>query len=125
MLFVIVALRVVASPPTPPRLGVSHAEKQTLTITWPATNTGFVLQAARAPVASDGSPGTWMKYYHGSWSEPGIGDYIFVTPGQPAGVIGQAGYVLYAHTDSKGLNLSRRLWCCHRQTGENCRVGLG
>jgi hypothetical protein len=136
-----------------------------------------VIQAARAPVASDGAPGNWMKYYHGSWSEPGIGghadiilptgtplgctrpvqvwpvfsnylnafvllflanegwffststdliswtppanflpelmwqncqpmdwNYVFVTPGMPAGVIGQSGYVLYAHTDSKGLN---------------------
>ena len=30
-------------------------------------------------------------------------NYIFVTPGYPAGVIGQTGYVLYAHTDQKGL----------------------
>jgi hypothetical protein len=32
------------------------------------------IQAARAPVASDGAPGTWTKYYNGSFgSQPGIG----------------------------------------------------
>ena len=30
-------------------------------------------------------------------------NYVFVTPGNPAGVLGQTGYVLYAHTDQKGL----------------------
>jgi hypothetical protein len=31
-----------------------------------------VVQIARAPVASDGAPGTWMKFYNGTWSEPGL-----------------------------------------------------
>jgi len=30
-------------------------------------------------------------------------NYVFVTPGNPSGVISQTGYVLYAHTDQKGL----------------------
>jgi hypothetical protein len=30
-------------------------------------------------------------------------NFMLVTPGNPAGVIGQTGYVLYAHSDSKGL----------------------
>ena len=137
--------------------------------------TGFI-QIARAPLASDGAPNTWVKYYTNSWSQPGIGglgdtilplkpaggvtnpemvwpcistylnayvltfladdgwyfststdllnwtspmnfmpalmwqdcqpmdwNFIFVTPGNPGGVIGQSGYVLYAHTDSKGI----------------------
>ena len=138
-----------------------------------------VIQVARAPVSGDGAPGTWTKYYQGSFTQPGIGglgspivatrdgtgctrpvqvwpafstylnayiltflcnegwflstskdlvtwtpptnlmpmkmwqhcqpmdwNYIFVTPGNQAGVIGQTGYVLYAHTDSKGLGCS-------------------
>ena len=31
-------------------------------------------------------------------------NFILVTPGKPAGVIGQTGLVLYAHSDQKGLN---------------------
>jgi hypothetical protein len=30
-------------------------------------------------------------------------NYVLVTPGKEAGVLGETGYVLYAHTDSKGL----------------------
>ncbi len=140
-----------------------------------------VIQVARAPVSGDGAPGTWVKYYHGSFSQPGIGgrgsrivatgegtactrpvqawpafstylnayvltflcnegwffststdlitwsaptnfmpmkmwqhcqpmdwNFIFVTPGNDAGVIGQTGYVLYAHTDTKGVGCSDR-----------------
>jgi hypothetical protein len=136
-----------------------------------------VIQVARAPIAGDGMPGTWMKYYDGAWGELGLGgkgstivatgegtectrpvqvwpvfntyldayvltflcnegwffststdlvawttptnfmrmqmwqpcepmdlNFIFVTPGNPAGVIGQTGYVLYAHTDHKGVD---------------------
>ena len=41
-------------------------------------------------------------------------NYIFVTPGNAPGVIGQTGYVLYAHTDQKGLGcgtfLPHELW---------------
>src|SRR5262249_33890586 len=33
-------------------------------------------------------------------------NYIFATPGYPGGVIGQTGYVVYAHTDSRGLGCS-------------------
>ncbi len=133
-----------------------------------------VIQAARASVGSDGAPGSWMKYYNGGWTEPGLGgqgttivptgtiatrpvevwpvyssylnayvllflanegwffttstdlvtwsapknfmpmvmwqncqpmswNYVFVTPGSDPGTIGQTGYVLYAHTDQKGL----------------------
>ncbi len=138
-----------------------------------------VIQVARAPVSGDGAPGTWTKYYRGSFSQPGIGglgstivatgkrtgctrpvqvwpafstylnayvltflcnegwffststdlitwtaptnfmpmnmwqrcqpmdwNYIFVTPGNQGGVIGKTGYVLYAHTDSRGLGCS-------------------
>jgi len=134
------------------------------------------IQIARAPVASDGAPGSWVKYYTNAWNQPGLGglgdtiltlkaaggvtnpemvwpcfntylnayvltfladlgwyfststnlmnwtmpvnfmpaqmwqdcqpmdwNYVFVTPGNPVGVIGQTGYVLYAHTDSRGL----------------------
>jgi hypothetical protein len=33
-----------------------------------------VIQAARAPVSGDGAPGTWTKYYKGSFgSQPGLG----------------------------------------------------
>lgn len=35
--------------------------------------------------------------------EPMDWNYIFVTPGNPPGIIGQTGYVLYAHTDQRGL----------------------
>jgi hypothetical protein len=31
-----------------------------------------VIQVARAPLASDGAAGTWMKYYQGAFSQPGI-----------------------------------------------------
>ncbi len=134
-----------------------------------------VIQVARAPVSTDGAPGTWMKYFEGSFSQPGIGgrgsrivatgegtgctrpvqiwpafstylnayvlaflgnegwffststdllawskpvnflpmtmwqprqamdwNFILVTPGNEAGVLGQTGYVLYAHTGAKG-----------------------
>ena len=30
-------------------------------------------------------------------------NFVFVTPGNEPGVIGQKGLVLYAHSDSKGL----------------------
>ena len=138
-----------------------------------------VIQVARAPASGDGAPGTWTKYYQGSFSQPGLGgrgspvvatgkgtactrpvqvwpafstylnayvltflcnegwffststdlitwttptnfmpmkmwqhcqpmdwNFIFVTPGNKAGVIGRTGYVLYAHTDSKGNGCS-------------------
>ncbi len=138
-----------------------------------------VIQVARAPVSGDGAPGTWLKYYQGSFSQPGLGgrgspivatgdgtactrpvqvwpafstylnayvltflcnegwffststdlitwsaatnfmpmtmwqhcrpmdwNFILVTPGNKAGVIGQTGYVLYAHTDSRGRGCS-------------------
>jgi len=32
-----------------------------------------VLYLARAPIASDGEPGSWMKYSNGTFSEPGLG----------------------------------------------------
>jgi hypothetical protein len=35
-------------------------------------------------------------------------NYTFVTPGNQAGVIGQSGYVLYAHSDVKGLGCGNR-----------------
>jgi hypothetical protein len=140
-----------------------------------------IIQAARSPVAKDGRPGTWTKYYNGSFgTQPGIGglgwpvvatgtvsgctrpvqvwpvfstylkayvltflcnegwffststdlliwtppaqfldmpmwrncqpmdwNFILVTPGDPGGVIDQTGYVLYAHTDSRGLNCDK------------------
>ena len=139
---------------------------------------GDFLQIARAPVSSDGAPGAWMKYYNGTWTQPGLGglgstilpidgssgitgtteawpvfstylnayvvvflanqgwyfststdlltwappkpfapqvprpfqaclpsesNFVLVTPGNQPGVIGQTGYVLYAHTDREGL----------------------
>jgi hypothetical protein len=139
-----------------------------------------VIQAARAPVSSDGIPGAWLKYFQGSFSQPGLGgqgttilatansgctrpvevwparssylnayvltylcnegwffststdlvtwtaptnflpmamwqscqpmdwNFMLVTPGNPAGVIGQTGYVLFAHSDAKGLNCTGR-----------------
>ena len=139
-----------------------------------------VIQVARAPVASDGTPGSWTKYYNGAWGEPGLGgkgttivmtgkgsgctrpvqvwpafstylnayvltflcnegwffststdlviwaqptnfmpmqmwrpcqpmdwNFIFVTPDKPGGMIEQTGYVLYAHTDHKGLSCDK------------------
>jgi hypothetical protein len=35
-------------------------------------------------------------------------NYILVSPGSPAGVIGETGYVLYAHTDTRGLDCPGR-----------------
>jgi hypothetical protein len=35
-------------------------------------------------------------------------NYTFVTPGSPGGIIGERGYVLYAHTDARGLACSGR-----------------
>ena len=141
------------------------------------------LQVARAPVASDGAPGSWTKFYAGSFgSQPGLGglgsqvvptvltdsrpaqpwpfyssylnayvllflcnggwyfststdlvtwappkqfftapsseftagqatdeNVIMVTPGNPGQVIGQTGYVLYAHTPSWG-SVPHELW---------------
>ncbi len=141
------------------------------------------IQVARAPVASDGAPGSWTKYYAGSFgSQPGLGglgsqvvptvltdlrpaqpwpvfssylnayvllflcdggwyfststdlvtwsppkqffaapsseftpgqptdeNVIMVTPGNPGQVIGQTGYVLYAHTPSWG-SVPHELW---------------
>jgi hypothetical protein len=32
-----------------------------------------VVHVARAPVASDGAPGSWLKYYQGAFTEPGLG----------------------------------------------------
>jgi len=143
-----------------------------------------VIQVARAPIASDGGPGSWMKYFNGSWGEPGIGgkgstivatgtgtectrpvmvwpvfntflnayvltflcnqgwffststdlvtwalptqflnqamwindltadhNYIFVTPGNPGGVIGRIGYVLYSHSPSRNTpGITHELW---------------
>jgi hypothetical protein len=40
----------------------------------------------------------WQRCQPMDWN------YVFVTPGNPPGVIGQTGYVLYAHTDARGLN---------------------
>lgn len=42
-------------------------------------------------------------------------NYVFVTPGKPAGIIRRTGYVLYAHSDRKGINCgdgfsSHELW---------------
>ncbi len=129
------------------------------------------IEVARSPLSGDGAPGTWMKYYNGSFSQPGLGglgsslipsgtcmhvgqpwpgystylkkyvlvflcnqnswaistssdlvnwtqpavfyqapgtfyvkgqetdEYVtLVTPGEPGGVIGQSGYVLYANS---------------------------
>lgn len=140
-----------------------------------------VVQAARAPLSGDGAAGTWMKYFQGRFSEPGVGghgspivatgaasgctrpvevwpafstylnayvltflcnegwffstssdlvtwaapanflpikmwqpcqamdwNYILVTPGNEAGVIGQTGYVLYAHSPAKGMGCGGR-----------------
>jgi len=37
-------------------------------------NSGSAIEAARAPLTNDGVPGTWIKYYNGSFgSQPGIG----------------------------------------------------
>jgi hypothetical protein len=38
-------------------------------------NGGFGSRVARAPIASDGVPGAWQKYYHGSFSQPGLGGF--------------------------------------------------
>ena len=137
---------------------------------YPDQNDKYEIQVARAPVSGDGAPGTWLKYYNGSFSQPGLGgqgspvidypdfwcaqpwpaystylkeyvlvyicghgwyfstskdlvhwtqptgffqansasffvsgletdeDVTLVTPGDPPGVIGQSGYVLYANT---------------------------
>jgi hypothetical protein len=35
-------------------------------------------------------------------------NYVLVTPGSQAGVIGRTGYVLYAHTDRRGMDCSNR-----------------
>ena len=141
------------------------------------------IQVARSPVATDGAPGTWTKYYNGSFgSQPGLGglgsqvvptvsgetgpaqpwpvfstylnayvlvflaregwffststdlvawttprqfftapapefttgmptdeNVIMVTPGNPVQVIGQTGYVLYAHTPAWG-DSAHQLW---------------
>lgn len=36
-------------------------------------NRGVQIALARSPIADKGAPGTWMKYYEGGFSEPGIG----------------------------------------------------
>ncbi len=139
-----------------------------------------VIEAARAPLSSDGKPGSFRKYYNGSFSEPGLGgkaspvvattngactrpvevwpaystylkayvlsylcnegwsfststdlvnwsqprvflkekmwrsckpmdwNFVLATPGNPAGVIGQTGVVIYAHTDVRGQQCGSR-----------------
>lgn len=37
-----------------------------------STNGGPMIQVARAPLSSDGAPGSWMKYYNGSFSQPAL-----------------------------------------------------
>lgn len=148
---------------------------------YPDQNQKHEIQVARAPLSSDGAPGTWLKYYNGSFSQPGLGglgspviqypeywcgqpwpaystylkeyvlvyicehgwyfststdlvnwtapnnffqsqstsyfvngqetdeDVTLVTPGNPPGVIGQNGYVLYAHTPAWG-EVPHELW---------------
>jgi hypothetical protein len=46
-----------------------------------------VIQVARAPLASDGAPGSWMKYYNGGWAQPGLGGKreTIVTTGKRSG----------------------------------------
>jgi hypothetical protein len=47
-------------------------------------NTGPDLtHVARAPVASDGAPGSWRKWYDGSFSQPGIGGKSTPVMGRP------------------------------------------
>ncbi len=139
-----------------------------------------VIQAARAPLSSDGKAGTWTKYYRGAFSQPGLGgmgspilpadqggctrpvevwpaysaylkayvlaflcnegwffstssdllswtpptkfmamtmwqrcqpmdwNFVLVTPGQPAGVLGRTGYVVYAHSEHRGEGCGSR-----------------
>lgn len=48
---------------------------------------------ARAPIASDGAPGTWMKYFRKSFSQPGIGglcDAPVPPPSAKSGITFQA-----------------------------------
>lgn len=40
------------------------------------------IHVARAPVSSDGAPGTWQKYYNGSLSQPGLGGLSTPVQGQ-------------------------------------------
>jgi HYDIN/CFA65/VesB-like, Ig-like domain len=47
-----------------------------------------VVHVARAPVASDGAPGAWLKYYQGAFTEPGLGGLSTPVQGQvPPGEI--------------------------------------
>ncbi len=55
------------------------------------------IQVARSPLASDGAPGTWEKYYNGSFSQPGLGG-----PGSsliPAGTCTHVGQPWPAYSD--------------------------
>lgn len=56
-----------------------------LFINWDALNNGISVGLARSPVASGGTPGSWIKFYNGRFdSEPGVGgrsDSVLGTPG--------------------------------------------
>jgi hypothetical protein len=41
------------------------------------------IYVARAPVTSDGAPGSWQKYYNGSFSQPGLGGLSSPVQGPP------------------------------------------
>jgi len=48
-------------------------------------NTSYpdAIYVARAPVSSDGAPGSWEKYYNGSFSQPGLGGLSTAVQGRP------------------------------------------
>lgn len=50
-------------------------------------NGANVVHLARAPIETDGAPGTWMKWHRGSFSQPGLGGASTAVQGQaPPGI---------------------------------------
>jgi len=70
-------------------------------------NEGWFLSTS-TDLASWTRPTNFMPMKMWQPCQPMDWNYTFVTPGNQAGVIGQAGLVLYAHTDAKGVGCSNR-----------------
>lgn len=85
---------------------------------------GVQIGLARSPIAEKGAPGTWMKYYEGAFSEPGLGGKeTHVVVAQPA-----ADALFPNVTWSKGLGkyvmVYNILYYADLQAGQTAKGGI-
>ncbi len=75
-----------------------------------------VLYLARAPIASDGAPGSWQKYANGQFSQPGLGGLGTPVIGQPPP---DGSITVYAGSPSVSFNvpLNRYVVVLHSRLG--------